>query len=78
MPILQQVICDECGTVRGELNRWFVADVNGSGAIFDRMMIGGCADYPAGTLYLCSQKCMMSVFGRWMDGCQDGQDQRDK
>jgi hypothetical protein len=84
MPIVTQIICDECHTVKKETNHWYtlVADDH------ERLSLRPMAHTPpsllqlgAGhVLYFCGRRCAMDGIGRWMDqltcGRNDGADAR--
>jgi hypothetical protein len=71
MPIMTQILCDRCQTVKKETNHWYTLVVDDNNAVCLRPM----AHTPPALLqqdashvsYFCGRRCAMDGIGQWMD-----------
>ena len=71
MPIISQIICDECQAVKKQTNHWYTLIVNGDQEACLRPMAMSPVDLlkadAAGVQYLCGRCCALEALDHWMD-----------
>ncbi|MGH7233470.1 MAG: hypothetical protein ACREJU_19220 [Nitrospiraceae bacterium] len=70
MPIVTNIVCDGCGTVKKEVNHWYALTGNQQGAYLQPLDLAlhACAG-PEGSQvqYYCGRKCAVEAVMGWMD-----------
>jgi predicted Fe-S protein YdhL (DUF1289 family) len=72
MPIVTQVLCDGCHTVKKETNHWYSLTVHEQTVSIGplRMMTAAgqpCVERGSAQQYFCGQYCVLEALTRWMD-----------
>lgn len=73
MPMISQIICDRCGTVKKQTNHWYTLIVMEEGAFIRTMALtppgfsAGGATQPV--QYLCGRLCAIEALDQWMAEC---------
>jgi hypothetical protein len=68
MPIVMQIVCDGCGTVKKEANHWYIVEYTDHAEAKVRPMAHSPIDCEAKDLkYYCGRRCVAESLDRWMD-----------
>jgi hypothetical protein len=71
MPIISQIICGGCGTVKKETNHWFALAIVEHGLMIRPLDAALHHLEKPGKFseeYYCGQKCALEGIAQWMDG----------
>lgn len=63
MAITQQITCDVCGKVKGQVNHWWIADIVMNFQLFTWSDDGAKQN---NHIHLCGQECAVKKMSEWM------------
>ncbi|HKN86973.1 MAG TPA: hypothetical protein VJV04_08955 [Nitrospiraceae bacterium] len=73
MPMISQIICDRCGTVKKETNHWYTLVITDEGAFIRTMALTRPGFAEIGSAqpmqYLCGRLCAIEALDQWMAEC---------
>jgi hypothetical protein len=71
MPIVSQIVCDGCQTVKKQTNHWYTLIINNKQEACLRPMARSLIEQlradAAGVQYFCGRRCVNEALDRWMD-----------
>jgi len=74
MPMISQIICDRCRTVKKETNHWYTLVITDEGAFIRTMALTrpGFSEETGSVQpmqYLCGRLCAIEALDQWMAEC---------
>lgn len=70
MPIVAQIVCDGCGTVKKETNHWYTLCTDGRGACLRPLEVARDWETQksarSSIQYFCGRFCALEAISKWM------------